>query len=119
MARTYELLSNLPGVPVKICQQILPNHMQCWKPAAVLITSTEEVPATDTAEASTTTTTVQMCKTHAYILQQADAQAASTATEIQAVEQKAADLKAELLQEEAVTQQTSMPKGEDSPNNKK
>lgn len=88
MARSYKLLSELPGVPVEICSALLPNKMRCWKPAAVLVTDTVPLTPAEAAEyakasgiekekAETATggekkVTFQMCKHHALELTAAD-----------------------------------------------
>lgn len=115
MGRSYQLLTELKNPVIDRCQQILPNQLQCWKPGDIVVTESEEVTA-DGAEGgvATTTKTYQLCRAHAVIQQRAD-QLASAATSENPI--PSTDSQNEALKQEALNQQTSMPSGEESPNN--
>ena len=78
--KTYQSLTQLNGdsnqygkpakVPVGKCSAILQNHLQCWRAADVLITTTTTVPADGDKPESTTTNTAQMCYRHAQVDEQ-------------------------------------------------
>ena len=74
VARTYKPLTELPGVKVTSCSAVLPNHMQCWRSGDVQVTETTST--TDEDGSITETVSVyQLCRRHALIRKEADAQA--------------------------------------------
>jgi len=133
--RNYKLLSDLPrsgpgGVPIGRCTQMLPNRMQCWRPANYLVTETTSV-LVEGASAEHTSQ-YQLCRTHAILQNNADKVAAQQAAQaVEAAAENAVPAVADLpdrtttgtpqeqaLQKEMVEAQTTMVQGEDSPNNK-
>ncbi len=74
--KTYVLVTNLPNLQITKCQQILANHMQCWKAGDYLVTVTTDTP-TDENPAAQTVTQYQKCRAHASSEQVQDAQTAA------------------------------------------
>jgi hypothetical protein len=146
--RTFTLLSEVPNVPITSCTQILLNRLQCWKPGAVLVKEVVTPDAPDEANSEVvkgSISTYQLCRGHASILKQLDdieavaqapvappdagtPQAPFTPSDPAAnsLNPAASSVVAEFappaqkatLAKEAVAQQTTIPQGENSPNNK-
>ena len=74
--KTYVLVTNLPNLQITKCQQILANHMQCWRAGDFLVTVTTDTP-TDENPAAQTVTQYQKCRAHASSEQVQDAQTAA------------------------------------------
>ncbi len=74
--KTYVLVTNLPNLQITKCQQMLANHMQCWKAGDYLVTVTTDTP-TDENPAAQTVTQYQKCRAHASSEQVQDAQTAA------------------------------------------
>jgi hypothetical protein len=62
--KTYEPITSLPNLQITKCQQILANHMQCWRAGDFLVTVTIDTP-TDENPAAQTITQYQKCRAHA------------------------------------------------------
>jgi hypothetical protein len=92
VTRAYKPLAEIPGAKVMSCSAVLPNHMQCWRSGDFQVTET----ASTTAEDGTSVTVYQLCRRHALIQKEADAQEAT------AVQKEAAD-QAQLAKDEAAT----------------
>jgi LAS superfamily LD-carboxypeptidase LdcB len=74
--KTYEPVTNLPNLQITKCQQMLANHMQCWKAGDFLVTVTTDTP-TDENPAAQTITQYQKCRAHASSEMTQDAQTAA------------------------------------------
>jgi hypothetical protein len=95
VTRAYKPLAEIPGAKIMSCSAVLPNHMQCWRSGDFQVTET----ISTTAEDGTITdkvTVYQLCRRHALIQKEADAQEAT------AVQKEAAD-QAQLAKDEAAT----------------
>ena len=73
LTKTYEPVTSLPNLKITKCQQILANHMQCWRAGDFLVTVTTDTP-TDKNPAAQTITQYQKCRAHASSEQTQDAQ---------------------------------------------
>ena len=62
--KTYEPVTSLPNLQITKCQQMLANHMQCWRAGDFLVTITTDTPTDENPEAQTVTT-YQKCRAHA------------------------------------------------------
>jgi hypothetical protein len=62
--KTYEPVTSLPNLRITKCQQMLTNHMQCWRAGDFLVTVTTDTP-TDENPAAQTVTQYQKCRAHA------------------------------------------------------
>ena len=71
--KTYEPVTSLPNLKITKCQQMLANHMQCWRAGDFLITITADTP-TDENPAAQTVTQYQKCRAHASSEMTQDAQ---------------------------------------------
>jgi len=74
--KTYEPVTSLPNLQITKCQQMLANHMQCWRAGDFLVTITTDTP-TDENPAAQTVTQYQKCRAHASSEMTQDAQAAA------------------------------------------
>jgi hypothetical protein len=61
--KTYTPVINLPDLQIAKCQQMLTNHMQCWRAGDFLVTITTDTP-TDENPAAQTITQYQKCRAH-------------------------------------------------------
>lgn len=94
ITRTYKALVEIPEVKIVGCSAILPNHMQCWRSGDVQVTET----ASDTEEDGSITKQVhiyQLCRRHALIQIEADAQLLAEEAEIEDMKQEPAEPEAE------------------------
>jgi hypothetical protein len=64
LTKTYEPVTSLPNLQITKCQQMLANHMQCWRAGDFLVTITTDTPTDENPEAQTVTT-YQKCRAHA------------------------------------------------------
>ena len=71
--KTYEPVTSLPNLQITKCQQMLANHMQCWRAGDFLVTITTDTP-TDENPAAQTVTQYQKCRAHASSEMTQDAQ---------------------------------------------
>ena len=62
--KTYEPVTTLPNLQITKCQQMLANHMQCWRAGDFLVTITTDTPTDENPEAQTITQ-YQKCRAHA------------------------------------------------------
>ena len=62
--KTYEPVISLPNLQITKCQQMLANHMQCWRAGDFLVTVTTDTPTDEYPEAQTITQ-YQKCRAHA------------------------------------------------------
>jgi len=76
LTKKYELVTSLPNLQVTKCQQMLANHMQCWRAGDFLVTITNDTP-TDENPAAQTITQYQKCRAHASSEMTQDAQTAA------------------------------------------
>lgn len=95
VTRTYTPLIELPGVMIVSCSAVLPNHMQCWRSGDFQVTETTSTTAED-GTITESVSTYQLCRRHALIQKETDAQEAA------AVQKKMAD-QAQLAKDEAAT----------------
>jgi len=107
MPSTFTTITNDSRIPVRTCEQILANRMQCWKPGQVLVSSTPPATADNSNPA---TTQYQLCRAHATILQRAEQEAAQAEVPVEEVHKQ-------MLEVNQVQTQTAPPKGEASINN--
>jgi hypothetical protein len=64
LTKTYEPVTSLPNLQITKCQQMLANHMQCWRAGDFLVTITTDTPTDENPEAQTVTQ-YQKCRAHA------------------------------------------------------
>lgn len=64
LTKKYELVTSLPNLKITKCQQMLANHMQCWRAGDYLVTITTDTPTDENPEAQTITQ-YQKCRAHA------------------------------------------------------
>jgi hypothetical protein len=71
--KTYEPVTSLPNLQITKCQQMLANHMQCWRAGDYLVTITTDTPTDENPKAQTVET-YQKCRAHASSEMTQDAQ---------------------------------------------
>jgi hypothetical protein len=117
VTKTYTNLADQPDVSIEACSAILPNHMQCWRAADVLVTVVTRTitPAHDEVAEDITETVsqYQLCRRHAqidedrYILDRAAGAAAAAEAATVAAAAEAATVAAAAKEETADAKSSS------------